>query len=138
MPKLTARDKLVLAAGLGNRELGAQIGLNVPVQPVRGQIIVTERVKPLLPLPTLKMRQTVEGTFMIGESREEGGFDDATRSAVITQIADRAVRSFPFLRNVRAVRTWAALRVMSPDGLPIYDAVERASLAPSCARVTAA
>jgi len=27
----------------------------------------------------------------------------------------------PALRDVRAVRTWSALRVMSPDGFPIYE-----------------
>ncbi|MEK7836009.1 MAG: FAD-dependent oxidoreductase, partial [Pseudomonadota bacterium] len=27
----------------------------------------------------------------------------------------------PFLRDVRIVRHWAALRVLSPDGLPIYE-----------------
>ena len=40
--------KLVLAAGLGNKALGALVGLNVPVEPVRGQIMVTERVKPIM------------------------------------------------------------------------------------------
>jgi len=113
--------KVVLAAGLGNRTLGAQVGLNVPVEPVRGQIIVTERMQPVLPMPTLMVRQTVEGTIMIGESREEAGFNDATTPEVIKTLADRAVRCFPFLRDVRVVRTWAALRVMSPDGLPIYE-----------------
>ncbi len=28
---------------------------------------------------------------------------------------------FPFLRDVRIVRHWGALRVMAPDGLPIYE-----------------
>ena len=28
---------------------------------------------------------------------------------------------FPFLRDVRVNRTWAALRVMSPDSFPIYE-----------------
>jgi glycine/D-amino acid oxidase-like deaminating enzyme len=32
---------------------------------------------------------------------------------------------FPFLRDVNVVRTWAALRVMSPDGLPIYEQSEK-------------
>jgi glycine/D-amino acid oxidase-like deaminating enzyme len=113
--------KLVLASGLGNKELGLHVGLNVPVKPVRGQIIVTERLQPVLDLPTLMIRQTVEGTIMIGESREEAGFDDATSPAIIKQLAERAVKTFPFLKNVRAVRTWAALRVMSPDGFPIYE-----------------
>ena len=113
--------RLVLGAGLGNKALGALVGLNVPVRPVRGQIIVTERVAPVLPMPTLMIRQTVEGTIMIGESREEAGFDDTTSPEIIRTLSARAVKTFPFLRNVRIVRTWGALRVMAPDGLPIYE-----------------
>ncbi|HTP95352.1 MAG TPA: FAD-dependent oxidoreductase [Burkholderiales bacterium] len=113
--------KLVLAAGLGNRALAPHVGLDVPVDPVRGQIIVTERVRPLLPLPTLTIRQTAEGGFMIGESREEVGFDDDTSVDVLRRLARTAVTIFPFLAGVGIVRTWAALRVMSPDGLPVYD-----------------
>ena len=113
--------RLVLGAGLGNQDLGAMVGLNVPVRPVRGQIIVTERVQPVLPMPTLMIRQTVEGTIMIGESREEAGFDDTTSPEIVHTLAERAVKTFPFLRNVRIVRTWGALRVMAPDGLPIYE-----------------
>jgi hydrogen cyanide synthase HcnC len=112
--------KLVLACGLGNKDLAPLVGLNVPVKPVRGQIIVTGRVKPFLSMPNITVRQTAEGSIMIGESREEAGFDDATSPEVVRRLADRAVRMFPLLKDVSAVRTWAALRVMSPDGLPIY------------------
>ena len=40
-------------------------------------------------------------------------------------MAARAVRVFPFLRDVRVVRAWSALRVMSPDGFPIYAQSQR-------------
>ena len=113
--------RLVLGAGLGNNPLGKLVGLNVPVRPSRGQIIVTERVQPVLPMPTLMIRQTVEGTLMIGESREDAGFDDATSPEILHTLAERAAKTFPFLRHTRIVRTWAALRVMAPDGLPIYE-----------------
>jgi len=116
-----AAPRLVLGAGLGNKALGEMVGFDVPVRPVRGQIIVTERLQPVLPMPTLMMRQTVEGTIMIGESREESGFDDATSPEIVHTLAQRAVRTLPFLQNVRIVRTWGALRVMAPDGLPIYE-----------------
>ena len=109
--------RVVLGAGLGNKALGAMVGLNVPVRPLRGQIIVTERLQPVLPMPTLMIRQTVEGTIMIGESREEAGFDDATSPEIIRTLAERAVKTFPFLRNVRIVRTWGALRVMAPTDM---------------------
>ncbi len=116
-----AAPKVVLAAGLGNQALGAMVGLNVPVRPVRGQIIVTERMQPVLNMPTLMIRQTVEGTIMIGESREESGFDDTTSPEIVHTLAQRAVKTFPFLRHARIVRSWGALRVMSPDGLPVYE-----------------
>ncbi len=114
-------DRVVLAAGLGTRDLAAMVGLEVPVRPVQGQVIVTERVDPLLALPTLNVKQTAEGTFMLGASQAEVGFDIATDAAVLKQIAARNVRAFPFLSALGVVRTWAGLRVMTPDGFPVYD-----------------
>jgi octopine oxidase subunit B len=36
-------------------------------------------------------------------------------------LADRAARMFPRLAALNIVRSWAALRVMTQDGFPIYD-----------------
>jgi glycine/D-amino acid oxidase-like deaminating enzyme len=112
---------VVLAAGLGNRALGEQVGLDVPVQPNRGQILVTERLKPFLHYPTTYVRQTDEGTVQLGDSHESAGFDDGTGSQVMAAIARRAVQCFPLLGDVHLVRAWGALRVMSVDGFPIYE-----------------
>lgn len=114
--------KVVLAAGLGNRQLAPMVGLSAPVRPLRGQILVTERLKPFLAYPTIYVRQTVEGSVMLGDSAEDVGFNDSVTPDVIADIARRAIAPFPMLRNVRLVRAWGALRVMSADGLPIYDA----------------
>ena len=114
--------KVVLAAGLGNRALAPMVGLEAPVKPVRGQILVTERVQPFLRHPTLHVRQTGEGVVQIGDSKEDVGLDDGTTLAQLSRIAERAMRCFPLLQHVNIVRTWGALRVMSPDGFPIYQA----------------
>nr|WP_315431115.1 FAD-dependent oxidoreductase [uncultured Albidiferax sp.] len=114
--------KLVLAAGLGNRALAPLVGLEAPVSPNRGQILVTERVQPFLRHPSLHVRQTGEGVVQIGDSKEDVGFDDGTTLAQLARIADRATRCFPLLKSVNIMRTWGALRVMSPDGFPIYQA----------------
>ena len=116
-----AARQVVLAAGLGNRTLGARVGLDVPVQPNRGQILVTERLEPFLQYPTTYVRQTDEGTLQLGDSHESTGFDDGTGSQVMAAIARRAVQCFPRLGLVRLVRAWGALRVMSADGFPIYE-----------------
>jgi glycine/D-amino acid oxidase-like deaminating enzyme len=36
-------------------------------------------------------------------------------------IAARAVRAFPRLASVNVVRAWGCLRIMTPDGFPIYQ-----------------
>ena len=113
--------KVVLSAGLGNRALSAQVGLHAPVAPNRGQVLVSERVTPFLHYPTINVRQTDEGSVQFGDSMEEVGYNDYTTADVLSTIARRGVRAFPLLKNVRLVRTWAALRVYSPDGFPIYE-----------------
>ena len=114
--------RVVLAAGLGNRTLAPFVGLNAPVEPCRGQILVSDRVQPFLRHPTLHVRQTGEGVVQIGDSKEDVGFDDGTTIEQLSHIAQRAVRCFPILSNVNVVRTWGALRVMTPDGYPLYQA----------------
>jgi glycine/D-amino acid oxidase-like deaminating enzyme len=116
-----ASARVVLAAGLGNAGLAPQLGLQVPVRPQRGQLIALERVRQFMDYPMSTLRQTDEGTVLIGDSQEEAGFDGNTGSAVLATLADRARRVYPQLADVRVVRTWAALRVMSPDGFPVYE-----------------
>ncbi|MBV9858703.1 MAG: FAD-binding oxidoreductase [Alphaproteobacteria bacterium] len=120
-----AAPKVVLAAGLGNAELAPIFGLAAPVRPQRGQILVTERARHIMPIPATTVRQTGEGGIMIGDSQEEVGFDTGQKAAIMQAIAARAVACFPWLAELQVVRAWAALRVMPPDGLPIYDESEQ-------------
>ena len=111
----------MIAAGLGNTALCARVGLDVPVEPLWGQVIVTERAEPWCEMPTLQVRQMAEGTFMLGVSQLDLGFDTTTRADVMRDMAWRNVAAFPFLAKLRITRTWAGLRVMTPDGWPIYE-----------------
>ncbi|MFV2092659.1 MAG: NAD(P)/FAD-dependent oxidoreductase, partial [Hyphomicrobiales bacterium] len=113
--------RIVLAAGLGNAELVEKLGRRFPVRPQRGQILVTGRTPRFLDYPTQLLRQTGDGTVMIGDSKEDAGFDTGTTAPVTGAMAARAVATFPHLADVPVVRTWGALRVMSPDGCPIYQ-----------------
>jgi len=119
--QLTSGQKIVLCAGLQNQRLGEMLDMQIPLVADRGQVIITERLKPFLDLPTLHVRQTAEGTLQIGYSHEDAGLDDGTSPAVLKKIAQRAVMMFPFLSHVRLVRAWGALRIMTPDYNPIYE-----------------
>jgi hydrogen cyanide synthase HcnC len=113
--------KVVLTAGLGNAALAPMAGLSAPVRPLRGQIVVTERIERFLDYPINWLRQTDEGTVMIGDSQDESGEDGETDLAINATMAQRAVRAFPMLAAARVVRSWSGLRVMTTDGFPIYD-----------------
>ena len=113
--------KVVLAAGNANRELAPMVGLVAPMKPERGQILVTERVQPFLRHPVVTIRQTNEGSVVIGDSKEEGTSDTGMTMGVNAVMADRAVRMFPKLGSLNIVRSWTAIRVMTGDGFPIYE-----------------
>jgi len=113
--------KLVLAAGLDNARLAPMVGLSQPVFPQRGQVLVTERLQPLLRHPSNYLRQTFEGSVQIGDTKEAVGLDDGQSVQGMARMAARACRIIPALGNCRIVRGWGALRVLSEDGYPIYD-----------------
>ncbi|MGG5809057.1 NAD(P)/FAD-dependent oxidoreductase [Falsiroseomonas sp. CW058] len=114
-------ERIVVAAGVATTRLAAMVGLDVPVRPVRGQNIVTERLPPILPLPASALRQTGDGTIQIGVTNEDdGSFETPTTTAALARMAAQAIRVLPVLARARMVRAWAALRPMTPDGFPAY------------------
>lgn len=113
--------KIVIACGHGIPDLASKVGLHCPTRPQRGQILVTERLQRILPLPMGSIRQTDEGSILLGVSHEDVGFDDGNTADVGGAIAARAARILPDLADVNIVRSWGALRIMPPDGCPIYD-----------------
>ena len=118
---LVTAERVVLAAGLGSVRLAPMVGLEAMLRPQKGQVLVLERMQPFLALPLSTLRQTGDGTVLIGDSQEECGIDEDVGQPVLSAMAARAVRAFPALRTAHVVRAWAALRVMSPDGFPLYD-----------------
>ena len=113
--------KTVLAAGLGAAKLGPQLGFKAPVRPQRGQVLITEKLPKLLNRPSLIARQVDEGGIQIGATNEEVGLDDSVTSQALAGLAREAIAAYPVLERAQLVRSWGALRVMSPDGLPIYQ-----------------
>ncbi len=116
--------RIALCAGLGITSLARQLGMNVPLRPERGQIVVTDRVRPFLPYPSNQIRQTREGTLLLGSSHDDAGFSTGTDVQTMGKLCHLGCRIFPALRQARVVRAWGAARIITPDGLPVYDEAE--------------
>ncbi|MEU5539596.1 FAD-binding oxidoreductase [Streptomyces sp. NPDC020362] len=128
---------VVNAAGTWGGDLAALAGVRLPVLPRRGFVLVTE------PLPrmvrhkvyaadyvadvasdsaALRTSPVVEGTaagpVLIGATRERVGFDRSLSLRAVRALAAGAIGLFPFLEQVRALRTYAGFRPYLPDHLP--------------------
>ncbi len=116
-----AADRIILSAGLGAMELGPKLGFVAPIQPERGQVLITEKMPRFINRPSLIARQVDEGGIQIGATNEKLGLNTDVTIDGIAGLAANAVRTHPCLAKVKLVRSWAALRVLSKDGLPIYQ-----------------
>ncbi|MBV7695783.1 FAD-binding oxidoreductase [Streptomyces sp. TRM70350] len=128
---------VVNAAGTWGGGVAALAGVHLPVRPRRGFVLVTEPLPRLVrhkvyaadyvadvasDSAALRTSPVVEGTaagpVLIGASRERVGFDRSFSLPVVRALAADAVRLFPFLVRVRAVRAYVGFRPYLPDHLP--------------------
>ena len=126
-------ERIVLCAGLGSPALAAQLGFITRVRPQRGELLITEKLAHRLPFLSSTIRQVDEGGVQIGGTKADAGPDDSETLEVMAGLARHAVQVLPALADVRVVRAWGALRVMSPDGYPVYA---RSSRHPGASLVT--
>jgi len=133
-----ATRAVVNAAGTWGGEVAALAGVDLPILPRRGFILVTE------PLPVMVRHKvyaadyvanvasdnagletsaviegTMSGTVLIGASRERVGFDKTLDWAVVRRLARQAIEIFPFLAEVQLLRTYGGFRPYCPDHLPV-------------------
>ncbi|KTC17666.1 hydrogen cyanide synthase [Pseudomonas putida] len=123
---------LINAGGAWAAELSEMAtGLSIPVKPVKGQILLTERMPKLLQgcLTTADcyMAQKDNGEILIGSTTEDKGFDVTTTYPEINGLVQGAVRCIPELAQINLKRSWAGLRPGSPDELPILGPVQSVS-----------
>jgi glycine/D-amino acid oxidase-like deaminating enzyme len=114
-------DRLVIAPGLAGSDLAAQVAMSLPLRAERGQIVVTERAARFFPYAANCLRQTDEGSFLFGSSHDEVGPPGGTDVLTAAKLVKRATAVFPALELASIVRIWGSERVLSPDGLPIYQ-----------------
>lgn len=118
-PQCFEAERVVVAAGLDTPRLTAPLGLEMPLRSERGQILVMERMEQMLPYPASGLRQTAEGTIMIGATNEDSSDAGVTVSSAV-KLARKATRIVPALGAARLIRQWSGMRILSPDKAPIY------------------
>ncbi len=120
-----AAPHVVNAAGPYAAAIAGMVGVDLPVYPVRGQVLVTLPMPRTLRMPMSGARQNPTGHFFLGFTREDADYDTRVTTAGIRSIVRGAVRRIPMLKDARLLRAFAGIRSMPADGLPCLGPVPR-------------
>lgn len=143
-------EKVINAAGIWAPEIGKMVGLDIPIIPRQGQILVIEEAKGFIgrtitefayimtkqeskdyvrkATPEMErfgiaalVEPTEEGTLLVGSSRQFIGFDLRNDDRVIKAMAQRICRFLPEMAQMNIIRTYAGLRPYVADHRPIIS-----------------
>ena len=118
---------VVLAMGPWSRHASDRSGVNIPVTPLKGQILRLrhpgESVRTSLHYSGSYVVTKSDGLTWVGTTEELVGFDEITTSQARDKIMGDLLKMVPSLEDAELVQHTACLRPLSSDGLPIVGKV---------------
>lgn len=145
-------DNVVIATGAWAKDTGAIVGVELPITPRRGQLVITEQIPVIGKThlwsaaylaskldPSLvpdrseyakrvglgfAFSRTRDGNHVIGSTRENAGFDKTSTARATSAILRQAARYVPVLRQANVIRVISGFRPATPDGKSIVGPVD--------------
>ncbi len=114
--------QVVLAAGCWSRDLVAPLGIMLPMEPCRGQMLEFDAPMELPLVLRSGIHYLVPRSpqqVLVGTTAEYVGYEKAVTGEGLRSILEGAMRLFPGIRDFRLRRAWAGLRPDTTDHLPI-------------------
>lgn len=144
---------VVNCAGVWAPQIGKMLGVDIPIKPRQGQLLVAEKtftpywrkiqefgymmaksqnrnyrrnIDPKLESLGIAFvfEPTLSNNFLIGSSRAFVGFDTQVSIEVMQGLAERAIRFFPVMEDIHVIRAYAGLRPYVDDHMPIISKVD--------------
>jgi len=122
-------DTVVVAGRARSRDCAAQLGLDVPVEPVRGQLVHVETAAKTGDWPVVTsfghryLVPRAGGRVAVGATDEEVGYAPHATVAGVHELLGTARTMAPGLADARVREVRAGLRPVAADGLPLVGPV---------------
>ena len=115
-------EKYLIAAGAWTDGLLRPLGWSLPIEPVRGQIVLLHPGMPVieqvLMMGSRYLVPRLEGRILVGSTEEYAGFDKRVTASGVRGLIEFATRLAPELAGATVERTWSGLRPGNRAGLP--------------------
>jgi D-amino-acid dehydrogenase len=122
-------DSVVVAGGAWSPSFERQLGVRIPVEPQRGQLVHL-RVADTAAWPIIEgfrghyIVPWPDGRVVAGATREAGsGFDARPTAAGLSEVLEEAFRAIPTLREAEILEARVGLRPLTPDRMPVLGRV---------------
>lgn len=138
-------DTVINAAGVWAPNVARMADVSLPISPLKGELLVTERMPPQMQGTLIAARyllgkaraegetggqapkrsvgitlvQVAHGNFIVGSTRELADFDKHSSYEGIHELVHQLLELTPKLANIHLLRAYAGLRPLTPDGSPI-------------------
>ncbi len=116
-------EVIIVAAGAWSAELLAPTNWDIPVWPVKGEMLALRPERPGLDRIVVSAGHYLvprrDGTVLVGSTLQDSGFDKSVDANTRDRLRSIAAGLHDGLRDAPCVAHWAGLRPGSPDGLPI-------------------
>jgi glycine oxidase len=118
-----AAAAVVVCTGAWARSSGQWLGIELPVEPVKGQMLALEAPVPapgsILWSDAAYLVPRPDGTLRIGATLERVGYHALPTAGGVAALLAAARNVLPDTDGCRFLRTWAGLRPGTPDHLPL-------------------
>lgn len=112
----------VVTAGAWSGNLLAGLGIELPVVPVKGQMLLFRPERRLINTMVLTAGRYIiprrDNHLLVGSTLEHTAFDKSTTEEALTSLHDSAVALLPELAKYPVTQQWAGLRPGAPQGIP--------------------
>ena len=120
--------QFIVTAGAWSGDLLSNLGVTLPVEPVKGQMLLFRPEVRLVNSVILSGGRYLiprrDGHILVGSTLEYAQFDKTTTQQALESLLESASNLVPALKSVPVVQQWAGLRPGAPQGVPFIGRVD--------------